>query len=301
MLFSETERMMIRQLKKTILDLDKKYMGGAFADWHAKATKTEDFFHGEPSAIVSEPVSDLILMQTDERINRIVYASDPEAPLVCDRNLQIISGFGSLKTAYESGADLIETTVRDNELSAKNNNIAESEEILNIRRSCKEKTGNYYCILFPPAIDYFEEITEDIKAFDKENINVAGFDEFDTDKDDFSAFIKAVYSKDSIKDEDLEIKIRHILDVTEKYKVRIITIDVDDPRYRAKKDNGMPEPAAIIELKNAVRAKYRTAAPNLHKEYKYEYAHDVIIHTTDNFIINTACRDAVIALKQRTI
>ena len=160
--------MIIRQLKKTILDLDRKYMGGAFAAWHAKATGYADFFHSKTSVILSEPVSDLILMQTDECLNRMAHASDSEDPLVCDRNLQVISGLGSLKKAYESDEDLIETEVRDIETGADNGEIAGSEEILNIRSSCKNKTGNYYCILFPPAAEFFGDIVKDTRKVKKQ-------------------------------------------------------------------------------------------------------------------------------------
>ena len=101
---------MIKQLKRAILITDKKLFGGALAK--ALEGKKEDFFHNSSSVTLFEPVSDLILMQTDECLNRMAYASASEDPLVCDRNLQIISGLGSLKKAYESDEDLIETTVR---------------------------------------------------------------------------------------------------------------------------------------------------------------------------------------------
>ena len=290
---------MIKQLKRAILITDKKLFGGALAK--ALEVKKEDFFHNSSSVTLLEPVSDLILMQTDDRLNKMAYASDSEDPLVCDRNLQIISGLGSLKKAFESDEDLIETAVRDTETGADSGEIAESEEILNIKSSCKNKTGNYYCILFPPAAEFFEDIAKDIASFEADNIFVRSFEEIETTKESLSAFVRAIYAKDSILQKDLETKLSHIVDATEKYVLGIVSIDVTDPRYRAKKDNGMPEPVAIIDLKNAIRAKYRNAAPNLHIDYKYEYAHDVVIHTTDNYIINTVCRDAVSALKQGNI
>ena len=290
---------MIKQLKRAILITDKKLFGGALAK--ALEGKKEDFFHNSSSVTLFEPVSDLILMQTDECLNRMAYASASEDPLVCDRNLQIISGLGSLKKAFESDEDLIETAVRDTETGADSGKIAESEEILNIRSSCKNKTGNYYCILFPPAAEFFGDIVKDIASFEADNIFVRSFEEIETTKESLSAFVRAIYAKDSILQKDLETKLSHIVDATEKYVLGIVSIDVTDPRYRAKKDNGMPEPVAIIDLKNAIRAKYRNAAPNLHIDYKYEYAHDVVIHTTDNYIINTVCRDAVSALKQGNI
>ncbi len=290
---------MIKQLKRAILITDKKLFGGALAK--ALEVKKEDFFHNKSSVTLFEPVSDLILMQTDECLNRMAYASDSKDPLVCDRNLQIISGLGRLKKAYESDEDLIETAVRDMETGADNGELAESEKILDIRSSCKNKTGNYYCILFPPAAEFFGDIVIDIASFEADNIFVRSFEEIETTKESLSAFVRAIYAKDSILQKDLEIKLAHIIDATEKYILGIVSIDVTDPRYRAKKDNGMPEPAAIIDLKNAIRAKYRNAAPNLHIDYRYEYAHDVVIHTTDNYIINTVCRDAVFALKQGNI
>ncbi|MBQ6215326.1 MAG: hypothetical protein IJJ67_07905 [Oscillospiraceae bacterium] len=290
---------MIKQLKRAILITDKKLFGGVLAK--ALDRNKEDFFHNISSVTLFEPVSDLILMQTDECLYRMAYSSDSEDPLVCDRNLQIVSGLGSLKKAYESDEDLIATEVRDTETGADNGEIAESEEIPEIRSSCKNKTGNYYCILFPPAAEFFGDIVKDIASFEADNIFVRSFEEIETTKESLSAFVRAIYAKDSIRQKDLETKLSHIVDATEKYVLGIVSIDVTDPRYRAKKDNGMPEPAAIIDLKNAIRAKYRDAAPNLHKEYKYEYAHDVVIHTTDNYIINTVCRDAVSALKQGRI
>ena len=76
---------MIKQLKRAILITDKKLFGGALAK--ALEVKKEDFFHNSSSVTLLEPVSDLILMQTDDRLNKMAYASDSEDPLVCDRNL----------------------------------------------------------------------------------------------------------------------------------------------------------------------------------------------------------------------
>ena len=54
---------MIKQLKRAILITDKKLFGGALAK--ALEGKKEDFFHNSSSVTLFEPVSDLILMQTD--------------------------------------------------------------------------------------------------------------------------------------------------------------------------------------------------------------------------------------------
>ena len=239
---------MIKQLKRAILITDKKLFGGALAK--ALEVKKEDFFHNRSSVTLFEPVSDLVLLQNSGNLRIIASEEIKDEALVCDRDLQIISGHGKLIAAIRSGADYVEVQV-DNTSSIipEESNTDERAEKLLAR--CREKTGPYYCILFPPAADFFGDIVKDIASFEAGNISVRSFEEIETTKESLSAFVRAIYAKDSILQKDLETKLSHIIDATEKYVLGIVSIDVSDPRYRAKKENGMPEPAAIIDLKNA--------------------------------------------------
>ena len=169
---------------------------------------------------------------------------------------------------------------------------------------CHRRIGYYYCILFPPAKEYFDEITQDIDHMQKDNLSVIKYQDYDWEVPDFIGFLKGVYFFDSILPSDFERKLYYILQASDihanRVEFRIVTIDIKNPMYRLKKDNGMPESMATVRLKEMVRERYKVKDKKFTKRYVGDYAHDVIIHSSDNFISNNAFRDLLAINKDFT-
>lgn len=159
---------------------------------------------------------------------------------------------------------------------------------------CYERIGNYYCILFPPAEKYFDDIVNDIKLMDEDNIKVVGFDDYCWETADFVGFLKGVYHFDSINHTNFMRKVFYILRssniVDGKVNFRIVKLNIKDPMYRLKKDNGMPESVATVRLKKMIRERYKSKEKAFTAHYVGDYAHDVIIHSSDNYLSNKAFR-----------
>lgn len=164
-----------------------------------------------------------------------------------------------------------------------------------ILQQCHEKTGYFFCILFPPAEKYFEDITRDLGFISPDNIKVVKFQDYEWETGYFKGFLKGIYHFDSIMPEDLERKMYYILrssDIKDdKVKVRIVTLNIKDPMYRLKTNNGMPESVATVRMKDMIRGRYKIKEKKFTEHYVKDYAHDVIIHSTDNFISNHAFQD----------
>lgn len=159
---------------------------------------------------------------------------------------------------------------------------------------CRNQIGNYFCILYPPAIKYFDDITEDIKVYDTDNIKVVDYVDYNCEVDDFVGFLRTIYCFDSINELNLESKIKAILkaaDIKDRMvSFRIISLKINNPLYRLKADNGMPESVALVRLKENIRKRYRSKEERFSQTKSGEYKHDVIIHSTDNYLSNKAMR-----------
>lgn len=164
-----------------------------------------------------------------------------------------------------------------------------------ILQECQKRIGYYYCILFPPAEKYFDEITADINLVAKDNISVVEYQDYKWEVPDFVGFLKGVYYFDSILPKNFQRKLYYILRSSEirnnKVKFRIVTLNIKHPMYRLKQDNGMPESIATVRLKEMIRGRYKMKEKKFTEHYVGDYSHDVIIHSSDNFISNNAFRD----------
>lgn len=231
-----------------------------------------------------------------------------ESYVMSDRNLLSMNGSHRITMAFFNNLDYINVEVH-NRIFKRNYALDffwekgftrdDIKLIKNTMESiflkCREKIGCFYCILFPPAEKYFDDITLDISSIDKDLISVISYKDYEKEVADFIGFLNGIYFFDSIHPVNLKRKISYILNASEirnkKVRFRIITIDIGNPMYRLKADNGMPESTVTVRLKNMIRGRYRVKEKRFTERYKRGYAHDVIIHSTDNFISNNAFRD----------
>lgn len=230
-----------------------------------------------------------------------------ESCVMGDRNLLCMNGTHRITIAFYKGMEYLNVVVH-NKLFQRKYSIdffwehgfsleeiqsieTKMEEILEL---CRERIGSFYCILFPPAEQYFDEITKDIARIGKDNITISGYRDYEWEVADFKGFLKGVYHFDSIRPKDFERKLYYILHSSMikdgKVAFRIITINIIHPMYRLKKDNGMPESVSTVRLKAMIRERYKEKEEKFTKHYIGDYSHDVIIHSSDNYISNNAFR-----------
>lgn len=241
-----------------------------------------------------------------QSVDEIGYRED--SYIMADRNLLSMNGSHRLVLAFYKEIDCINVEVHNRLFQRRysedffwENGFAReeiaclNETMSEILKEAKKRTGYYYCILFPPAEKYFDDITEDIGKASENNISVIKYDDYEWELPDFFGFLKGVYYFDSILPSNFERKLLYILRASDirqnKVKFRIVTIDIKNPMYRLKKDNGMPESVATVRLKNMIRERYKVKEKKFTEKYSKGYAHDVIIHSSDNFMSNRAFRD----------
>lgn len=232
---------------------------------------------------------------------------DKNSFIMCDRNLLNMNGSHRLSLAVYKNQEFINVDIHDLEFRRRFNidwfwqNGFTNDEIKLIKDTTysiiqqnRKAIGDFYCILYPPAERYFDEITADINCIDKDNICVTGHKDYYIDTQEFINYLKALYSFDSILKSNLERKIDYIISasniIDNKIHYRTLSLDIKNPLYRLKYDNGKPEPYTLVKLKEDIRSKYKRKYPelNIHREGNYD--HDVIIHSTDNYLSNKAFR-----------
>lgn len=166
-----------------------------------------------------------------------------------------------------------------------------TEEIVS---TCKQNIGNYYCILFPPAERYFDNIVKDISLIAPENIQILEVNDYCWETADFVGLLTGVYHFDSINHANFLRKMFYIMRASNisdgKVNFRIVSLNINNPMYRLKKDNGMPESVATVYLKKMIRERYKPMESAFSEHYLGDYPHDVIIHSSDNYFSNKAFR-----------
>ena len=242
---------------------------------------------------------------------------DENTVIMADRNLLSMNGSHRSTLALYHDLDFINVEVHKELFQRRFTrnwflaNGFEMEEVAiiddamkRIMHKCKEKTGYFYCILFPPAEKYFDEIVFDIDKVDPDNISVVEFQDYEWEVPEFVGFLKGVYHFDSILPHNFERKLYYILRSSHirenKVNLRIVTLNIKNPMYRLKDDNGMPESVATVRLKEVIRSRYRDKEKCFTEHYIGDYAHDVIIHSSDNFISNKAFRELLEVSKDLT-
>ena len=170
-------------------------------------------------------------------------------------------------------------------------------KLTEIIKSAKQAIGSFYYMLFPPAYNYFDEIIEDLKIISPNNVKVKSFSDYKVEKADFEGLMRTLYGFDCIKKSDLERKLRFIGSATDlqdgKMPYRIVELDIDDPMYSLKIENGKPESMVVADIKNVIRTRYRNRDPKLNIQYEEGFNHDRIIHSTDNYLSNNGMRQVL--------
>lgn len=126
----------------------------------------------------------------------------------------------------------------------------------------------FYIIIWPPVQDYFNAIEKDLaKSF--KIISSKTYQMTDC----FDDFVREVYAIDDIEKWKIERKIYAMQPYPK--VVRIITLEIPDPKYRKKALNNHDLSMVCEDLKRKYREIYSPEVPN--------YIYDIVIHTGDNY------------------
>lgn len=165
----------------------------------------------------------------------------------------------------------IDNGFTENEIEVIRNKL---NELINVSKK------PYYCLLWPPAREHYEDIENDIKNVES-GIEIIQSDNLLLSKDKIRNFIYSVYSTDDIQKYKLDLKYNHMISSLEKdgyhpdnYNVKVIKMLFDNPDFRLKPLSGLPQSKKTMRIKKKVRGDFC----NLITDYYY----DIIMHITDN-------------------
>lgn len=200
--------------------------------------------------------------------------------IIVDQNLQLIDGSHRLACALYFGITNIPIQIIEHNANVlysidwfEKNGFSKKEiEIITYTKNeiFKEKALYFSCVLWSPVNSFFDEITSSLNS----KFNVISAEDYKFDNtNEYVANIKGLYAVDDIE----SWKINKKISFMEKYPrcFRMITLEIGDPKYRKKTQNGKPISIVVEEIKKEIRAEYSR------KIDKYFY--DIIMHIGDNF------------------
>ncbi len=149
----------------------------------------------------------------------------------------------------------------------------DSKEVALIENMLREKIIEWkkamYAIIWPPAKLLADRIIEEMR----ETAEVVSWFDIIMDEEEFTGFVKAVYSTDDVEEWQIHTKLLRMLK-QDKCKVRIVKFYLHSPKFRIKRF-GHTISGAGMEMKERIRNKHKNEIDN--------YIKDIIIHTTDNY------------------
>lgn len=179
--------------------------------------------------------------------------------------------FNTFLYRREYGIDWLKQYFSDHELAIIENKL---DELLNKSRK------SYFCILWPPAHNLFDEIKEEIPKVEV-GISLSNSKVLYLNNADLKQFIYDVYKTDDIRLEKLNLKYQYMINSISKdfnlkdpYPVDIMKIKLDNPDFRVKPLTGLPQSKQTMRLKTYIRDKYQKDI--------LEYHYDIMMHITDN-------------------
>lgn len=173
---------------------------------------------------------------------------------------------------------------RDYDLSWFYDNNFNNDELFLIKNKLDELLDKtlepYYCILWTPSRNLFDEIENKIKKM-SEDVKISYSTDVGIEKSKFKEFVYDIYSTDDIKKEKLDMKFNAILNSLQKdkydldkYFIRILKLDLKYPDFRVKPLTGLPQSKETMRIKSLIRDEF--------KKYITDYYYDIIMHVTDN-------------------
>lgn len=219
-----------------------------------------------------------------------------ESILELDQNLAIMDGSHRATLAYYHGDEFLNAKLFNCERN-RNFDIDKfwkdgfsAEECHLIQEKAKQILDHlnyeYVGVIWPPAYYLADEIINDMKRYDLDNIKVVRYQDYELEKGDFIHIFKALYYTDILDENGMEKKI-HLIDDSmpenvQIYPIRVYYLYISNPQIGVNPKNGSPQSLAIKRLKKVFRNRFKD------KVKKYHY--DVIMHITDNYLQSKFCK-----------
>lgn len=147
---------------------------------------------------------------------------------------------------------------------------------------CKENGLIFYAIIWPPAHNFFEDITHEVA----ERHEILEYRDYNfSDDSRFFEFVRGIYSLgfDGISRWNIEYKLSGMLNYRK--KIRVISFIIKNQVLKRKKNSDIILNYKAHQLKKICRHKYSKKIN--------DYFHDIIIHITDNYAHNLAVQDFI--------
>lgn len=226
-----------------------------------------------------EPVfqDESILKEIVEAIE--INGFDERSKIVIDQNMHLIDGSHRLACALFFDIEKIPVEIiftrqpvyyskrwfEENGFTKTELNLIEKKRV-----ELFKKLGLYFfVIIWPPALDFFEEITQDIAS---EYKILFSHDCLYENSCELKSFAKGVYSIDDVEDWKVNEKINFMLSFPP--KIRVLGVEIKEPSFNFK-NNGTPASLTVEKIKNKITNKYKNQMPS--------YYHNLIIHIGDNY------------------
>lgn len=155
----------------------------------------------------------------------------------------------------------------------------------------------YYCLLWPPARNYYDEIEKSITKVES-GIDILSSENITIPSKNIKEFIYDVYSTDDIQKYKLDLKYDHMMQSLRKdnynsldYNIRVMEISFDNPDFRLKPLSGFPQSKKTMRLKKQIRSDYCDLIT--------DYYYDIIMHITDNEKQNEEVKKLIKKIRSR--
>lgn len=205
-----------------------------------------------------------------------------DSPIILDQDLHLLDGSHRLACALYFNINSIPIKIH---LSNKPvfyglnwfraNGFSQRElELINIKKEELFRRFRLFfvVVLWPPIKDYFEELTRDISSKFK-IISISDY--FFNNDFEFNAVVKGLYACDDIADWKIQKKIEAMNTNIDGKKIRMLCIEIDNPKFRIKRISGKPISTVVEKIKKEYRKKYKKKIEN--------YYYDIILHIGDNY------------------
>lgn len=161
-------------------------------------------------------------------------------------------------------------TAADREWLIKQRGGKEAAWIENVlREKAAEWKKEMYAVIWPPARALADRIIEEMR----ETAEVVSWSDIRMNQEEFTGFVRAVYSTDDVEEWQIRAKLLRMID-QDNCQIRIVKFYLDNPKFRIKRF-GHTISGTGMEMKERIRDRYKNEIEN--------YIKDIIIHTTDNY------------------
>lgn len=132
----------------------------------------------------------------------------------------------------------------------------------------------FVCTIWHPVRKYFDEITQNLSLFGE----VKEVKDYYLSKWEYQFYINGIYAVDDIERWKIDKKLDHMLTPnTEIYQMRMVSLEIEDPRFRLKK-NHKTLSRRCEQIKKQIRDAYKQKIDG--------YFYDIIMHIGDNYYQN---------------